>query len=313
MRASHPFRFGVVARNAASAQDWAAKACRAEELGYTSLLVPDHFGTSVSPLPALAAAAHASTTLRLGSFVFDNDYRHPALLQKDVATLDMLTSGRVELGIGAGGDRPEYEQTGIPFDTPEVRVERLGEALAIIKGLFRSTPSEPFSFSSAYYRINGLAGGPPPVQLPHPPILIGGGGRRVLSLAAREADIVGFTFWRHRNGSPNGVSLTPAATDQQVAWVREAAGARFDTLELNMLIQWVEVTEQPEPTVNWLAARWNLSPAIVRESAHALLGSVPHLIEDLQARRERYGISYIAVFDQFMEAFAPVVQQLAGK
>jgi probable F420-dependent oxidoreductase len=313
MRASHPFRFGVVARNAVSAQQWAATARRAEDLGYTSFLVPDHFGASVSPVPALAVAGYASTTLRLGSFVFDNDYRHPALLQKDVATLDLLTGGRFEFGIGAGGDRPEYEQAGIPFDPPEVRVERLGEALAMIKGLFRSAPAEPFSFSGAHYRLAGLSGGPPPVQRPHPPILIGGGGRHVLSLAAREADIVGFTFWRHRDGSPNGVSMTPAATDQQVAWVREAAGDRFDTLELNLLIQWVEVTEHPEPTVNWLAERWNLSPALVRESAHALVGSVPHLVEDLQSRRDRYGISYIAVFDQFMEAFAPVVQHLAGK
>src|SRR5262249_18574855 len=194
----------------------------------------------------------------------------------------------------------------------EVRVERLVEALAIIKGLFGSTPSEPFNFSGAYYQIDGLAGGPPSVQQPHPPILIGGGGRRVLSVAAREADIVGFTFWRHRDGSPTDVSLTPVATDQQVAWVREAAGDRFDTLELNILIQWVEVAEHPDSTVDWLAARWNLSPALVRESVHALLGSVPQMIEDLQTRRERYGISYIAVFDQFMEAFAPVVQQLTG-
>jgi probable F420-dependent oxidoreductase len=313
MAAKRPFRFGVSARTAQSAEEWTAKARRAEELGYSTLLVADHFGPSLAPLPALMAAAHATTTLRVGSFVFDNDYRHPALLQKEAATLDLLSGGRFEFGVGAGGDRPEYEEAGIAFDAPEVRVARLAEAVAIIKGLFRAGLDEPFSYTGTYYQINGLHNGPPSAQRPHPPLVIGGGGRRLLTLAAREADIVGFAFWRHPDGKPNMASLTAEATDKQVAWVREAAGARFDELELNMLIQQVRVTDQRESAVQALADEWEMSPTVIGESAHMLLGSVTELVEQLQARRERYGISYITIFEPFMEPFAPVVQQLVGQ
>jgi probable F420-dependent oxidoreductase len=313
MGTQRPFRFGLSARTATSTSEWAGKVRRAEDLGYVVLLVADHFGPSLATIPALQAAAYATTTIRLGSFVFDNDYRHPALLQKEMATLDLLTDGRVELGIGAGGDRPEYEQAGIAFDTPDVRVARLKEALAVIKGLFRSTPAEPFTFAGTYYQIHGLIGGPAPVQRPHPPIIIGGGGRRVLELAAREADVVGVTFWRHPDGTPNTASLSAEATAKQISWVHEAAGERLEELELNMLIQRVEVTDERMSAVEALAAEWQVAPAVVQESPHVLIGSVPQLVDQLQQRRDQYGFSYISVFEPVMEAFAPIVQQLTGQ
>jgi probable F420-dependent oxidoreductase len=316
MTTQRPFRFGLSARTAASASEWVAKARRAEDLGFSTLLVADHFGPSLATIPALQAAAHATTKIRLGSFVFDNDYRHPALLQKEVATLDLLTDGRVELGIGSGGDRPEYEQVGIAFDPPDVRVARLQEALAVIKGLFRSTPAEPFSFSGTFYQIRGLIGGPAPVQRPHPPIVIGGGGRRVLELAAHEANVVGVTFWRHPDGTPNAASLSAEATAKQIAWVREAAGERLEQLELNMLIQRVAVTtdeRERQAAVEALAEEWDVEPKVVHESPHVLFGSVSELVAQLRARRDQYGFSYISVFEPVMETFAPIVQQLTGQ
>jgi probable F420-dependent oxidoreductase len=313
MTTRRPFRFGLSARTAASASEWAAKARRTEELGYAVLQVSDHFGPRVATVPALQAAAHATTTIRLGSFVFDNDYRHPALLQQEVATLDLLTDGRVEFGIGAGGDRLEYEQTGITFDPPDIRVARLAEALSVIKGLFGSSPTDPFTFTGTYYQIHELTGGPTAVQRPHPPFVIGGGGKRILELAAREADIVGVTFWRHPDGTPNAVSLSADVTAKQIAWVREAAGERFKDLELNMLIQQVEVTDDRMLAAETLAAEWQVPPAVVLESPHALMGSMPELVAQLQERRDRFGFSYITVHEPFMEAFAPVVQQLKGR
>jgi probable F420-dependent oxidoreductase len=313
MTTPRPFRFGLSARTAASASDWVAKARRAEELGYAVLQVADHFGPSLATIPALQAAAHATTTIRLGSFVFDNDYRHPALLQKDVATLDLLTDGRVEFGIGAGGDRLEYEQAGITFDPPGIRVARLAEALAVIKGLFGSSPADPYTFTGTYYQVHELTGGPPPVQRPHPPIVIGGGGRRILDLAAREADIVGVAFWRHPDGTPNAASLSAEATTKQIAWVREAAGERFERLELNLLVQQVEVTDDRMSAAKALAAEWQVPPPVVLESPHALIGTISELVARVQERRDQFGFSYITVHEPFMEAFAPVVQQLTGR
>ncbi|MEO5953821.1 MAG: TIGR03621 family F420-dependent LLM class oxidoreductase, partial [Chloroflexia bacterium] len=182
------FRFGVVSASTESRKDWVELARKAEDLGYSTFLLPDHFVNPLAAVPALSVAAAATTTLRVGSFVFDNDFRHPAMLAKEAATLDLLSDGRFEIGIGAGWHGPEYEQTGIPFDPPGVRVGRLEEAVAIIKKFFTG---EPVTFAGNHYTINGLVGLPTSVQRPHPPIFLAGGGKRVLSLAGREADIVG--------------------------------------------------------------------------------------------------------------------------
>src|SRR3954463_14392186 len=182
-----PFRFGVLIHNAGSKQQWVEKAQRIEALGYSAFLVPDHLDQPVAPLPALAAAAVPTTALRLGTFVLANDFRHPVTLARDIATLDALADGRVELGLGAGFRKPEFEQAGIPYDPPAVRLRRLEEALHVLSGLFADGA---FSFTGEFYSVNGLDGQPKPVQRPRPPILLGGGGQHVLSLAARKADIV---------------------------------------------------------------------------------------------------------------------------
>src|SRR6266568_4197945 len=190
MTRQRPFRFGVSVHQARSKEEWIALAQQAESLGYSTLQMPDHLGDQFAPVPALLAAAEATHTLRIGSFVFDNDFRHPVMLAREAATLDLLSGGRFELGLGAGWNRSEYEQAGIPYDSPGVRVSRMEEALHIIKGLLADGP---VNFSGKYYTVTDLEGHPKPVQRPHPPILIGGGGKRLLSIAAREATTVGFT------------------------------------------------------------------------------------------------------------------------
>lgn len=302
------FRFGVVARAAASRAEWIAKARMAEERGFAVLLAPDHFGEQIAPVPALLLAAEVTRTLRVGSFVFDNDFRHPALLAKEAATLDMLTEGRFELGIGAGWHTAEYAQAGLAFDTPRTRLARLTEAIHIVKGLFAD---EPVTFAGEFYSIADLSGYPRPAQRPHPPILIGGGRRGLLSLAAREADIVGIAP-RFSNGVGVPESLTAEAADEQIDWIREAAGVRFEALELNILIQRVIATDDRERAAEELAGAWGMSPEQALSSPHALLGTAGQIAETLRERRERYGISYISVFEQHAGDFAAVIPLLAG-
>lgn len=277
------FRFGVVARAAASRAEWIAKARMAEERGFAVLLAPDHFGEQIAPVPAL-------------------------LLAKEAATLDMLTEGRFELGIGAGWHTAEYAQAGLAFDTPRTRLARLTEAIHIVKGLFAD---EPVTFAGEFYSIADLSGYPRPAQRPHPPILIGGGRRGLLSLAAREADIVGIAP-RFSNGVGVPESLTAEAADEQIDWIREAAGVRFEALELNILIQRVIATDDRERAAEELAGAWGMSPEQALSSPHALLGTAGQIAETLRERRERYGISYISVFEQHAGDFAAVIPLLAG-
>jgi probable F420-dependent oxidoreductase len=307
---ARPFRFGVTAPSPAAGTDWAERARRVEQLGYSILVVPDHFRDHLAPVPALTAAALATTRLRVGSLVFSNDFRHPAILARDAATIDVLSSGRFELGLGAGWLRAEYDQAGIPFEAPATRVERLEEAVTIIKGLLAG---ERVTFTGRHYAIAELEGRPTPVQRPHPPIAIGGGGRRTLTLAAREASIVGLVPRARRDGS--GLDLTDlsdAATREKLEWVRSAAGDRFDSLEINALIQAVAVAEPPPAAADRLAARFKVTRDVVLETPYALLGTIDEICATLRQRRERYGISYLTVFERDMEAFAPVVARLAG-
>src|SRR5689334_20910954 len=234
MNKARPFRFGVSVHGSRSGAEWRGIARQAEELGYSTLLMPDHLGDQLSPIPALVAAADATSTLRVGSLVFDNDFRHPVMLAKESATLDVLSGGRLELGMGAGWMKPEYEQAGIPFEKPGVRIEKLEESVKIVKGLFADGP---VNFAGRHYTITGLEGSPKPVQRPRPPIHIGGGGQRLLTLAAREADIVGFIPRARPDGKSQDVTDgTPEALEQKLTWVREAAGARFADLELGIVV-----------------------------------------------------------------------------
>ena len=308
--AVRPFRFGVTAPTPSAGTDWVERARRVEQLGYSILVVPDHFRDHLAPVPALTAAALATTRLRVGSLVFSNDFRHPAVLAKEAATIDVLSGGRFELGLGGGWLRAEYDQTGIPFDAPGTRIERLEEAVTIIKGLLAG---ERVTFAGRHYTIADLEGRPTPVQRPHPPIAIGGGGRRTLTLAAREASIVGLVPRARRDGSGLDMTdLSDAATREKLEWVRSAAGERFDSLEIHALIQAVAVGERRTAAADQLASRFKVARDVVLETPYVLLGTVEEICETLRERRERYGISYLTVIERDMEAFAPVVARLAG-
>ena len=307
----HKFRFGIQTSYAASGDDWKAKARKIEDLGYSTLFVPDHFNEQFAPMLALQAAADATTTLRLGTMVLDNDYRHPLVLAKEFATLDVLSGGRVEVGLGAGWMRSDYEQSGIPYDRPGVRIRRFEEGLQIIKGLFADGP---FSYTGAFYNITGHDALPKPVQKPHPPILVGGGGKRVLSIAAREADIVGVNF-SLAEGEVNPVVAatgTAEATREKVAWIREAAGARLDDIELNVTVFVCIVTDDREAMAERVAGGFGFGPGEVKATPHVLIGTVDQITEDLERRREEFGFSYVVLSGDVFEAMAPVVKRLAG-
>lgn len=306
------FRFGAQLAFAASAEAWAAKARRVEDLGYATLTVPDHFDDQLAPMPALAAAAATTTTLRVGTLVLDNDYRHPLIVAKEAATLDLLSGGRFELGLGAGWLASDYAQSGIPCDAPGVRIERLQEGLAVVKGVLAGGK---FSFQGRHYTVTDHPGTPRPVQRPRPPILVGGGGRRVLTLAGREADIVSVNF-DLRSGTVGlqvGVTATAAATREKVAWVREAAGDRFGDVELSCTAYLTMVTDDRDAVAAGLGAGFGLTGDQVLAMPNFLVGTVVEIADELERRRDDLGLSYIVVGGECHEAMAPVVERLAGK
>jgi probable F420-dependent oxidoreductase len=315
MTKPRPFRFGVICEQMQSAEAWVTKARRAEDYGYATFLVRDHFirepfGDQLAPLIALMAAADATRTLRVGSLVLDNDYRHPVMLAKEAATLDLLSEGRFELGIGAGWLRSEYEQAGMAFESAGVRVSRLEEAIHILKGLWSS---QPLTFVGNHYTVTNLNGFPRPFQRPHPPILVGAGSKRMLALAAREVDIVGILPKALPNGtiSEEITERLPATMAQKVEWVRQAAGERFHELELNMIITPI-FTEQRRQRAEQLALErgWSgITSEAVLGMPSIFIGTPNQIVEDLQRRREQYGFSYIVVSDASMEAFAPIVSR----
>src|SRR5262245_61661583 len=311
---AHPrtFRFGIQLSSAASGTDWAALAREAEDLGYSTLFMPDHFGEQLAPVPALAAAAAATRSLRIGPLVLDNDYKHPVVTAKEMATLDVLAGGRLELGIGAGWLATDYESSGMPMDAAGERVDRLEEGLAVLKGLFAPGP---FNFEGKHYRITALDGLPKPVQQPGPPVLIGGGGPRVLALAGREADIVGINPAIRSGRVDADASRDGMAdvTDRQLGWVRDAAGDRYDDIELNMLIYVVAISDDQAETLAGMAPFFQTTTEELAAYPHAWLGSVSQIVEDLIARRERWDVSYLVVQGvDTMRSAAPIVARLAG-
>jgi probable F420-dependent oxidoreductase len=308
-----PFRFGINLWTGGSRAEWADKARRLEDQGYSTLTVPDHLTRLLAPMPALVSAAAATRTIRVGTLVLNNDFRHPLLVAREAATVDLLTDGRLQLGLGAGHMKAEYDQAGLPFDPGPTRVERLAEATVIVKRLLAG---ETLTHAGKHYRITGHAIYPLPVQRPHPPILIGGNAPRVLALAAREADIVGLTGITFRRGGtePDILDFRAAVVDERIRLVRESAGERFDRIELNALVQRVIVTDDRRAALESLPPRWtSLSPEELFESPHVMIGTVDQLVEDLQLRRERWGISYYSTFEPYADALAPVVARLAGR
>jgi len=307
-----PFRFGVSVRTPGAAADWIGLARTVEGLGYSTLTLPDHLTERPAPLPALAAAATATTRLRVGTLVLNNDFRHPVLVAREAATIDALSDGRFELGLGAGYARAEYDEAGLRYDRGAVRVERLEESVAVLKRLFTG---EAVSFDGRHYRVAGHTLYPRPVQQPRPPILVGGNGPRLLSLAGREADIVGFsgiTFVRG-GAEPNVAAFRAAAVDERVRLVREAAGARFAELEMNVLVQRVVETADRRGAADELARRWTgLTADEILGSPFVLLGSIDEMLAQLAAQRRRWGFSYYTVFESALDTLAPVVERLTG-
>jgi probable F420-dependent oxidoreductase len=315
-----PFRFGVLCEEMGTREAWIAKAQRVEELGYATLLLRDHFmpgpfGDQFAPLSALTAAAMMTSKLRIGSMVLDNDYRHPVMLGKEVATLDVLSGGRFEFGLGAGWMGSEYEQAGLPFDPPGTRIDRFEEALQIFKGLFAD---EPLTFAGKHYTITGIQGFPKPLQRPYPPILIGAGGRRMLAIAAREADIVGILAGPLNAGAPtvnDPAAFTAESFAQKIEWLRQTARERFTQLELSVITTPVftnnrrQGAEQVAQTRGWS----DVSVEEILEMPTIFVGTIEQVAEQMLERRERFGISYYMTFDRLMEAFAPILPHLAGK
>jgi probable F420-dependent oxidoreductase len=322
--APRPFRFAVQSFSASSAKEWRERARQVEDLGYSALHLADHIlgpGPAIAStnhpiqelaaVPAIAVAAEATTTLRVGCRVFCIDYRHPAVLAKEAATLDLLSEGRLELGLGAGWLRAEYEAIGLTMDPPGIRIGRLQETVTALRACFSG---EPVEIDSTHVHMTGFSGRPLPVQQPHPPIMIGGGGRRVLSYAAREADVVSLNF-NNQSGvlGPDGLkSGTADATAEKIGWIREAAGDRFADLELEIGAYFTFIKEGADQIAAGMGGAMGLSGEEMMRHPHGLFGTVDGICEELERRRDAYGISYVTVGDDVLEAFAPVVARLTG-
>ena len=309
-----PFRFGVQASTAPTAREWADFAKRVEDTGFDVLTMPDHFTQQLAPVPALMAAMDATTTLRTGALVFDNDYKHPVVLTKELATMDVLSDGRTEIGLGAGWMISDYEQAGIAYDSPKVRIDRFIEGIRVIKG---AMSDGPFSFNGEHYSITNYEGFPKPVQRPCPPLLIGGGGKRVLTFAAKEADIIGIngTLTAGVVGPEALSTMTAESVDEKVAIVAQAAtdAGRLHDIEMNIRTFFVKVTDEREKTVDGISSMFGVDKEMIDSSPFALIGSVDYCIEELIARREKWGFSYTIVGAENVEECAPIVAALRGK
>ena len=314
-----PFRFSVQASNAASGSAWRDLARKVEELGFSTLQLPDHYvdaasngGQGIAAIPAMAVAAAVTTTLRVGTRVLCVDYHHPAVLAKEIATVDLLSDGRVEMGLGAGWTASEYEAIGLTMDPAPVRIKRLADTVAFLDAWFSG---EPLDFDAGDIRATGFKGQPKAVQSPRPPLMIGGGARNVLTYAGSVADIVSFNFNNRAGvvGAAGVQSSMAAAMDDKIGWVRDGAGARFDDIELEVGAYFTVVTDDAATTAEKMGSMFGLSGADMAAHPNALIGSVDHICDTLHERRARYGFSYVSVSDRNADAFAPVVARLAGK
>jgi probable F420-dependent oxidoreductase len=310
-----PFRFLADVSEVVSGPELTERARRAEQLGYDTVVVPDHLLGLLSPVVAMATVAAATTTLRVSAFVLNNDLRHPAVLAHDLATIDVLSGGRLDVAIGAGWNKPEYDAIGIPFDPTPVRQARLAESVTVLKGLFSGAP---FSFAGEHYTITDYTAAPVPVQRPHPPFFIGGGGRRTLTLAGREANIVGLAPRIRPGPNIDAASITWKSTQEKIGWVRDAAEERFESLELNVYPStWpVTVTDNLRPearrVIDMLRSRTGveLTEDEVIDSPHIFIGSVDRLVEKFLQLRAELGISSFLLGD--LGQLTPVLERLAG-
>jgi probable F420-dependent oxidoreductase len=313
-----PFRFSVQASNTPSASAWRELARKVEDQGYSTLFMPDHYvdaasngGQGIAPVPALGMVAGVTTSLRIGTRVLCIDYHHPAVLAKEIATLDLLSDGRVELGLGAGWVASEYQALDLAMDPAGTRIARLKETVDYLDHWFSG---ETLEFAGEHITAAGYKGQPLAVQQPRPPLMIGGGARRVLTYAGSVADIVSLNFDNRAGvvGPASIASSTAEATDDKIAWIRAGAGERFDSIELEMGAYFTVVTDDAAATAEKMGSMFGVPGEVMAAVPHTLIGSVGEICELLQARRERYGISYVSVSDRSADAFAPVVAQLAG-
>ncbi|MSO60437.1 MAG: TIGR03621 family F420-dependent LLM class oxidoreductase [Ilumatobacteraceae bacterium] len=307
-----PFRFGVQASNANSRAEWIDLAHKTQDNGFDVLTMPDHFSDQLAPIPALMTIADATSTLRIGALVWDNDYKHPVVLAKELATMDLLSDGRLELGIGAGWMISDYQQAGMPYDSPGVRIDRFIEGMQVIRG---AMAPGAFSFSGKHYTITDYDGLPKPIQTPCPPVLIGGGGKRVLTYAARTADIIGIngTMTAGVVGPDAIASMTAEAVNDKVNIVLDAVGDRINDIEMNIRAFFVSVTDDRGTAMQNISKMIRVEPEMIAQTPFALVGSPAQIVQDLLERRDRWGFSYVIVGAQDMESFAPVVAQLRGK
>lgn len=306
-----PFRFALQASHLAHPDELRPLARKAEAVGVSTLTVADHLDDQLAPIAALMAVADATTTLRVGSMVFANDYRHPVMLAKEAATIDVLSGGRLEFGLGAGWMAEDYRSAGLVMDRPGVRIERLEEAIGIILALWGDGPVDAHG---DHYRVEGLEGLPKPVQSPRPPLVIGGGGRRVLGVAARHADVVALNPDLRAGviDAQAGPSATAEATAEKIAHVRAVAGDRADSIELASRIHLAIVTDDRDAVFDAFADGFGLTPDQARHSPHALCGTIDQIVDDLIERRERFGISTIGLSASSLDDLTPVIERLAG-
>jgi probable F420-dependent oxidoreductase len=316
-----PFRFAIQATNASSARDWREFACKVEALGYSTLFLADHYlgpgpaqraahtpRQDLAPIAAIAAAAAHTSTLRVGCRVFCIDYHVPAVLAKEVATLDLLSDGRLELGIGAGWSGLEYEAMGIAFETPGRRIAKLKEVVALVKAHCADTE---LAQSGDYVNVNGYKGTPAPVQRPHPPIMIGGGGKRVLTYAGREADVVSINTVPFALRTDDGLTPTEEA-ERRYEYVRDAAGTRIGDLDIESSPYFVSIADDVDDAYESIAAKTGMALDVLRDHPNVLVGSVNAIAETLQERREAFGVNYVTIQQNQAERFAPIVARLTG-
>ncbi|HEX5370027.1 MAG TPA: TIGR03621 family F420-dependent LLM class oxidoreductase [Dehalococcoidia bacterium] len=301
----HPFRFGVNRTGAASLKEWQEYARTAEDLGYTNLIMQDHVDQQFAPFPALVAAAGVTSRIHLTTIVLDNDFRHPAVVAKEAATVDLLTEGRLELGLGAGWLQADYDKLGLSFDAAGERMSRFMDAVSVVKAFFQDEPT--FSVDSLHYRIRNLEAWPRPVQKPHPPLLIGGRQKRMLSFAAREADVVSVSMLDPR--TPGGPQ--PPSFAEKIEWVRRAAGDRFDAIEVHANSPGLRVTDDQRGAIEAAAERLKVAPEHVLDSPANLIGSVDAVVEQMQRWRESCSLNYFVVPYARMLELAPVIARLS--
>tara|TARA_B100000745_G_scaffold295561_1_gene239812 strand:+ start:76 stop:1014 length:939 start_codon:yes stop_codon:yes gene_type:complete len=310
----HPFRFGVQFSKSASGDDYRDSVRRIEDLGYSTVFCPDHFDDQWAPTVALTVAAEATTDLRVATLVYDVDYRHPVVLAKEIATLDLVSNGRVEFGIGAGWMSADYDTAGIPFDKAGIRIDRMVEAIDVVRGLWSG---QPLNFQGDHYVVRDMTGAPSPCQPGGPPIIVGGGGKRVLTEAARRADIVGLNASLHSGsvGPETALSALGERFLERRNWVEEAAGERFSQLELQMntfMTAVTATTAEADEMIEGMAPMFGLSPDQARTIPMVLAGTVNDVCEQLHHHRELYGTSYWVIHEGEVDAMAPVVAKMSG-